>query len=72
MSSAGLSLHVTVYVDPSNVEKFLEHFKPAFEAVIAEPKCTFFDVYQDPEEPGALSWVENWYRTSYVGSLKCT
>lgn len=61
MSEAGFSLHVNVYIDPSNVDKFLEHFKPVYEAVIAEPECRFFEVYQSLEDPGKLSWVENWY-----------
>ncbi|KAJ5642199.1 hypothetical protein N7490_006199 [Penicillium lividum] len=56
----GFSLHVTVYIDPSNVETFFKHFKPIYDAVVAEPECRFFEVYQDPADPGTLSWVENW------------
>ncbi|KAL6362843.1 hypothetical protein LRP88_04156 [Fusarium phalaenopsidis] len=32
-SNQGISLHVTVYVDPENVSKFLEHFKPVYDKV---------------------------------------
>lgn len=55
-----MSLHVSVYIDPSNRTAFLEHFKPCFEAVRAEKECTFFEVFSDPDDEGHLSWVENW------------
>jgi hypothetical protein len=57
----GISLQVTVYLAPENVPKFLEYFKPVFDNVTAEPKCKFFELYQSAEEPGTLSWVEDWY-----------
>ncbi|KAI1805192.1 hypothetical protein F4811DRAFT_236894 [Daldinia bambusicola] len=56
----GFSLHVTVHIAPENVEKFLAAFKPVFDVVAAEPECLFFEVYKSPEDPGKLSWVENW------------
>jgi quinol monooxygenase YgiN len=59
-SQSGFSLHVTIYIDPANVPKFFEHFKPVYEAVSAEPECRFFELYQSPEDPGTLSWVEDW------------
>ncbi|KAL3451403.1 hypothetical protein BJX65DRAFT_219725 [Aspergillus insuetus] len=59
-SSPGLSLHVTVFIAEENVPKFFEAFLPAYEKVTAEPECTFFEVYQSLENPGELSWVENW------------
>jgi quinol monooxygenase YgiN len=65
-STPGISLHVTIYIDPSNVEKFFEHMKPVYDAVVAEPECRFFEIYQDPKEPGTLSWVENWYFNSIL------
>jgi hypothetical protein len=61
MSSEIVSLQVTVTIAPENVTKFFEHFKPVYDAVIAEPECIFFEVYQSPENPGELRWVENWY-----------
>ncbi|KAI1371970.1 hypothetical protein F4677DRAFT_275759 [Hypoxylon crocopeplum] len=59
-SSNGTSLHVTVHVAPENVEKFLAAFKAIFDVVAAEPECLFFEVYRSVEEPGKISWVENW------------
>ncbi|KAI0164446.1 hypothetical protein GGR52DRAFT_559881 [Hypoxylon sp. FL1284] len=59
-ASQGISLHVTVHIAPENVDRFIAAFKPVFDLVVAEPECTFFQVYQSPEEPGKLSWVENW------------
>ncbi|KAL1986003.1 hypothetical protein VTN96DRAFT_7138 [Rasamsonia emersonii] len=62
MSSSfnGVSLHVSITIAPENVPKFFEAFKPVYDKVIAEPECTFFEVHQSPDEPGVLSWVENW------------
>ncbi|PYI24092.1 hypothetical protein BO99DRAFT_418775 [Aspergillus violaceofuscus CBS 115571] len=59
----GISLHITIHIDPESLPKFWEAFQPVYENVIAEPECTFFEVYQSPEEPGTLSWVENWSQT---------
>ncbi|KAJ5682846.1 hypothetical protein N7462_006011 [Penicillium macrosclerotiorum] len=56
----GFSLHVTIYIKPSDVPTFFEHFKPVYEKVVAEPECRFFEVYQSLEDPGTLRWVENW------------
>ncbi|KAJ5991873.1 hypothetical protein N7451_007597 [Penicillium sp. IBT 35674x] len=54
--ASSFSLHIKIYIDPSNVEKFFEHFKPVYDAVVKEPACRFFEVYQDPENPGTLTW----------------
>lgn len=56
----GISLHVTIVVAPENVEKFLSLLKPCFDAVIAEPECTSFEVFHDQEQPGYFRFVENW------------
>ncbi|KAI0842656.1 hypothetical protein F5Y06DRAFT_132281 [Hypoxylon sp. FL0890] len=59
-SPKGISLHVTVHLAPENVERFLVAFKAIFDVVVAEPECLFFEVYKSVEEPGKISWVENW------------
>ncbi|KAI0012232.1 hypothetical protein F4779DRAFT_81630 [Xylariaceae sp. FL0662B] len=61
--STPFTLLVTVYIDPTNVEKFLAAFKPVFDSVAAEPECASFEVYKSPSEPGKLSWVENWSKS---------
>ncbi|KAI0479634.1 hypothetical protein F4859DRAFT_513138 [Xylaria cf. heliscus] len=61
--TTGWSLHVTVYIAPENVGRFLAAFKPVFNKVVAEPECLFFEMYQSPQEPGKLSWVENWSKS---------
>lgn len=53
-------LHVTITVDPSNAGEFLKHFKPAYEAVIAEPQCNLFRVLTNPEAPGVFIFIEEW------------
>ncbi|KAL2813344.1 hypothetical protein BDW59DRAFT_154851 [Aspergillus cavernicola] len=59
-STPGISLQVSVFIAEENVPKFFEAFLPVYEKVIAEPECTFFEIYQNPQNPGELSWVENW------------
>lgn len=56
----GISLHVNITVAPENVDKFLAAFKPCFDAVTAEPECTFFEVFHDQDNPGRFRFVENW------------
>lgn len=57
------SLHVTVHIRPTDVEAFFRTMQPCFEAVTAEPECVYFEIYQDPEDSGKISWVENWNAT---------
>lgn len=56
----GISLHVNITVAPENVDKFLAAFKTCFDAVTAEPECTFFEVFHDVDNPGTFRFVENW------------
>ncbi|KAF9893978.1 hypothetical protein FE257_008949 [Aspergillus nanangensis] len=57
---ASISLQITVCIAEENIPKFFEYFKPVYDKVIAEPACTFFELYQSQENPGEISWVENW------------
>ncbi|KAI8633767.1 hypothetical protein F5Y19DRAFT_252303 [Xylariaceae sp. FL1651] len=61
--ASGLSLHVTVYIAPENVNRFMAAFKPVFDKVVAEPECLFFEMYQSSQEPGKISWVEDWSKS---------
>ncbi|KAK5175339.1 uncharacterized protein LTR77_000477 [Saxophila tyrrhenica] len=54
------SMQVTVYFAPSDLPKFWEAFKPIFDVVVNEPKIVYFEVFEDPAEPGKVSWIENW------------
>jgi quinol monooxygenase YgiN len=58
--SEGCSLHVTIHLDPANLEAWFEAFRTPYEGCLSEKECTFFAVYQDPEQPGVVSWVEHW------------
>ena len=60
----GVSLHVTVYIKPSDVNAFVAEFKAIYDIVAAEPECTYFEVFQSPDEPGVFHWVENWNQTT--------
>ncbi|KAL1612776.1 hypothetical protein SLS60_001005 [Paraconiothyrium brasiliense] len=55
-----ISLHVTFHIDPSKISAFFTALKPAYDAVTAEPECVFFEVYQSPDTPGKIKFVENW------------
>jgi quinol monooxygenase YgiN len=59
--SDSISVHIKVHLAPESVDRFLVAFKKVFDAAAAEPKCTFFELYRDPGNPGEISWVENWY-----------
>ena len=58
----GISLHLTITVAPEKSEEFLSHFKPIFDVVTAEADCTYFEVFQNPSQPGTFQIVENWSR----------
>ncbi|KAL4780398.1 hypothetical protein BJX76DRAFT_360893 [Aspergillus varians] len=60
--ATGVSVHGTVTIAPENLPKFMEAFQPLYDQVAAEPECTFFEVFQQPDNPGVISWVENWTR----------
>lgn len=68
-----MSLHVTYYIEPSKVDDFLAALKPAYDGVIAEPECIFFEVYQSPDNPGVFKFVENWNcTTEWFMNVSCT
>ncbi|KAG8157326.1 hypothetical protein KVR01_012710 [Diaporthe batatas] len=55
-----LSVHVTITVDPAKTDDFLKALRPTYEAVVAEPKNTFFELYRNDKTPGVFVIVENW------------
>ena len=60
VDSIATILSIKVFLEPNQVEKFLEYFKAAYDTVLAEPECRFFVVGQNPQEPGTFSWTEGW------------
>lgn len=54
------SHHTTVYIDPSKVDTFWETFKPVFEKTAATPECLYLEAFENPAEPGKITWVANW------------
>ncbi|KAL4803089.1 hypothetical protein BDV18DRAFT_145107 [Aspergillus unguis] len=57
---SNLSIYITATIDPKNRDKFFETFLPFYQEITALPGCTFFEVYESPENPGEISWMENW------------
>lgn len=59
----GVLLHITIFVETERAAEFFEHFKPVYDAVIAEPECTLFEVSIDSNtEPGItrIRFLEGW------------
>lgn len=54
------SLQVTVHIKPEDLDAFHKAMNPVFETVCNEPELLYFEIFQDPDSPGTLSWVENW------------
>ena len=57
---AGACAQITVYVDPANVGEFLKAFDKIFAKLKAMPEFVFFAMFQAPEEPGKITWIEQW------------
>ncbi|KAK6068441.1 C6 finger domain-containing protein [Seiridium cupressi] len=59
-SPPSVSVHIKLTVDPNKVDEFLGISRPMFDAVVAEPLNTFFEMYRDDKTPGVFKLVENW------------
>lgn len=59
-SSPSISIHITITIDPSKSEAFLEALRPTFEEVIKEPLNASIEVFQDAMTPGVFRIIENW------------
>lgn len=69
--SPSISVHITITIDPSNNEAFLEALRPTFEAAIKEPLNTSMEVFQDAKTPGIFRIVENWNaNTEYMMNVR--
>ncbi|KAK1752301.1 hypothetical protein QBC47DRAFT_390218 [Echria macrotheca] len=61
--SHGISILGNIWIAPEKVDEFFRHFKPIYDLVVAEPECRFFEIYKDLEDPGHISWVEDFDAT---------
>lgn len=70
---AGISVHVTITIDPKDKDAFLTALKPTFDAVKAEPLNLFFEISYDEKNPGVFKLIESWNCTSeYIMSVSNT
>lgn len=70
---AGISVHVTITIDPKDKDAFLAALKPTFEAVKAEPLNLFFEISYDEKNPGVFKLIESWNCTAeYIMSVSNT
>ncbi len=53
-------LQVKITIDPANRAAFLQHFKPVYDVVVAEPECAYFVMGENMQEPGVFRWTEGW------------
>lgn len=53
-------LQVKAAFDPKDRDVFVQHFKMAYDFVIAESECAYFFVGESVQEPGVLRWTEGW------------
>ncbi|KAF9881460.1 hypothetical protein CkaCkLH20_00606 [Colletotrichum karsti] len=54
------AFYITVYLNPDKLQDWFEASKPVFEKVKAENGLVFFEMYQVPDTPGTVCWVEKW------------
>jgi quinol monooxygenase YgiN len=55
-----LFLHISFHISPADIPAFLDALRPCWQAFVNEPECLYFDVTQDPQNPGHLRFVEGW------------
>ena len=68
---AGISVHVTITIDPKHKDTFLAALKPTFDAVKSEPLNLFLEIYHDEKNPGVYKLVESWNCTAeYIVSVR--
>ncbi|GIZ48729.1 hypothetical protein CKM354_001177900 [Cercospora kikuchii] len=64
MSSSGsgkqLTLFVTMKIKPDRIEEWKEAHRPVWAATAAEPEQIFFDLFEDPKDPGTFRFIEVW------------
>jgi quinol monooxygenase YgiN len=56
----GVAFQVTIKIDPTNIEKFLEALRPCWLAVREDPECLCFDVFHSSSAPGTFLFIEVW------------
>lgn len=57
---AAFSQHTTVHIDQAQLDKFWKAYTPVFEKTSACPECLYFEVLEDPDVAGKITWIVNW------------
>ncbi|RDW76655.1 putative quinol monooxygenase [Aspergillus mulundensis] len=57
---AGVSLQVTVYLEPKDVPTFLDALWSVYEKILEEENCTLFEIHQSIEDKGQILMFKNW------------
>ena len=62
--TSGFILTVKVWIPVEKHAEFWKLWKPAYDAVVAEPELRFFVVSKNPQDPELITWVEGWNATT--------
>jgi quinol monooxygenase YgiN len=57
-SHQGVTFQVSIKVDPSDIDKFLEALRPCWLAVREEPERLYFDVFNSSSVPSTFLFME--------------
>jgi quinol monooxygenase YgiN len=60
VSHHGVAFHVTIKINPSNIDKFPKALRPCWLAVQEEPECLYFDVFHSSSTLGTFLFIEVW------------
>lgn len=58
--TSGACAQITVFIDPEKVDEFFKMFDAMLPKLKARPELLFFAVFTSPEEPGKITWIEQW------------
>lgn len=56
----GFNIQESLHIDPEKLDEFFEALGKISNIMHDEPECTFFEAYQDPDDPTHIRLVQNW------------
>ncbi|KAM3414352.1 hypothetical protein BST61_g10998 [Cercospora zeina] len=59
-SEKQLTLFITMKIQPDKIEEWKEAHRPVWAAIALEPEQIFFDLFEDPSDPGTFRFIEVW------------
>ncbi|KAI0546162.1 hypothetical protein F4679DRAFT_587820 [Xylaria curta] len=59
----GTSIHVTIHLQPFQMDSFFTAFETFYHNIIREEECLSFQMYRNLEKPETIVWVEEWSKS---------